>query len=201
MCGKRPVAYSSKESTKSGTGWYHCGDHVCHYANHVQRKSNGSSNGSPHQYYTLSFIIEAPYAYDTLYLANCVPFTPTTLHQHLREIEACPKRSMRLRRRQLCKTLAGNRCDLLTITTFTNDDALMRNRRAICITSRVHPGESSCSWVMKGIIDFLTGGSPNAKILRDSFIFKIVPLLNSDGCVVGNQVRFALERICFQDAS
>lgn len=95
---------------------------------------------------------------------------------------------MRMRRRLLCRTLAGNRCDLLTITSFTDDQASMRKRRAICITSRVHPGESSCSWVMKGMIDFLTGSSLEANILRENFIFKIVPILNPDGCIVGNQV-------------
>lgn len=39
---------------------------------------------------------------------------------------------------------------------------------------------------MKGILDFLTGDSTPAKDLRDKFIFKIVPMLNPDGVIVGN---------------
>jgi len=39
---------------------------------------------------------------------------------------------------------------------------------------------------MKGIIDFLTGPSLDAQILRDNFVFKVVPMLNPDGVVVGN---------------
>ena len=40
--------------------------------------------------------------------------------------------------------------------------------------------------MMKGIIDYLTGPTLNAKILRDNFVFKVVPMLNVDGVVIGN---------------
>lgn len=39
---------------------------------------------------------------------------------------------------------------------------------------------------MKGVLDFLTGPSLDARILRDNFVFKIVPMLNPDGVVIGN---------------
>lgn len=39
--------------------------------------------------------------------------------------------------------------------------------------------------MMKGLIDFLTGPSLDAKILRDNFVFKIVPMLNPDGVACG----------------
>ena len=60
-----------------------------------------------------------------------------------------------MRRRELCYTLAGNRCDLLTITSATEDLALLRSRPAVVITSRVHPGESNASYMMKGVIEYL----------------------------------------------
>lgn len=40
--------------------------------------------------------------------------------------------------------------------------------------------------MMKGIIDFLTGESLYAEILRESFIFIIVPMINPDGVIYGN---------------
>ena len=92
----------------------------------------------------------------------------------------------RFRRRKLCDTLAGNACDLITITSFGSDPAALKARRAVVITARVHPGESNASWIMKGILDYLTGASVDARILRDNFIFKIVPMLNPDGVIVGN---------------
>jgi murein tripeptide amidase MpaA len=54
------------------------------------------------------------------------------------------------------------------------------------ITSRVHPGETGASYMMQGVIDYLVGPSIGAKILRDNFLIKIVPMLNIDGVINGN---------------
>ncbi len=35
-------------------------------------------------------------------------------------------------------------------------------------------------------MEFLLGDSDEARVLRDLYIFKIVPMLNPDGVVVGN---------------
>lgn len=42
------------------------------------------------------------------------------------------------------------------------------------------------SFVIEYIIDYLLSNSAIAKILRENFIFKIVPMLNADGVIVGN---------------
>lgn len=54
------------------------------------------------------------------------------------------------------------------------------------ISARVHPGEPNSSWMMKGMIDYLTGPSTGAQVLRKHFLFKIVPMLNPDGVINGN---------------
>lgn len=42
------------------------------------------------------------------------------------------------------------------------------------------------SFIIEYIIDFLLGNSPTARMLRDNFVFKIVPMLNIDGVIIGN---------------
>lgn len=89
-------------------------------------------------------------------------------------------------------------------------------RRPVCVmTARVHPGESNSSWMMHGMLDFLAAGARElhdqecayrnqergattgalansgepasvAVSLLQSFVFKIVPMINVDGVVMGN---------------
>lgn len=55
------------------------------------------------------------------------------------------------------------------------------------ISARVHPGETVGSWMMKGVLDFITDpDNEDAQILRDNFVFKIIPMMNPDGVINGN---------------
>eukprot|EP00948_MAST-09A_sp_MAST-9A-sp1_P003717 g3717.t1 len=176
--GMRPVLYSEKEALR-GIGWRRYGTEICYYQNHIKRKGSGN-------YYTFTFTIEFPHSHDVCYLAYCYPYTYTDLQRYLTGLEADPKRRNRFRRRTLCQSLAGNNCDLLTVTSFACDPEALKTRKGVVVTGRVHPGETNASWMMKGLIDYLTGPSLDAKILRDNFVFKIVPMLNVDGVIVGN---------------
>ncbi|CAM9240832.1 unnamed protein product [Chrysoparadoxa australica] len=92
-----------------------------------------------------------------------------------------------MRRKRLCTTLAGNEVVQLIISDpdqKSGSDG--RKKRGVVISSRVHPGETNSSWMLKGALDFITGESSEAKALRSNFVFKIVPMLNPDGVVVGN---------------
>ena len=62
---------------------------------------------------------------------------------------------------------------------------LLGNKPYIFLSCRVHPGESNASWVMKGTVEHLLSNSKEAIALRDTYIFKIVPMLNPDGVVNG----------------
>jgi murein tripeptide amidase MpaA len=102
------------------------------------------------------------------------------------KLEEDPKKRLRFKRKELCKTMAGNNCDMLIVTTFNSDYEEIKKRKGIVISGRVHPGESGSSYMVKGIIDYLVGPSLGAKLLRDTFVFKIVPMLNPDGVINGH---------------
>ena len=70
---------------------------------------------------------------------------------------------------------------ILTITNFSTGD---EGKTAILCTGRLHPGETQGSWMMDGFLQQLL--QPGSHYLRDKCIFKIVPMLNVDGVVLGN---------------
>lgn len=91
-----------------------------------------------------------------------------------------------LHRSVLCHSLAGNPVPLLTITDFTSLPAALAVRPYVVLSARVHPGETNGSWMMRGVIDFLTSTAPIAIELRRRAVFKIVPFLNPDGVINGH---------------
>jgi len=87
----------------------------------------------------------------------------------------------------MCTTLADNNLDYITITTQDrNTNKNYFTRPAVVIMARVHPGETVSSYMMKGVIDYLTSETDEVRYLRNNFIFKIVPMLNPDGVINGN---------------
>ena len=60
------------------------------------------------------------------------------------------------------------------------------HKRAIVLTSRVHPGEPQASYMFDGSLTFILSDTPLAQELRKHFVFKIVPMLNPDGVIQGN---------------
>ena len=42
------------------------------------------------------------------------------------------------------------------------------------------------SLLRKGFLEFIVSNDKDAKTLREIFVFKIIPMLNPDGVIVGN---------------
>mmetsp|Transcript_104612 Transcript_104612/g.239783 ORF Transcript_104612/g.239783 Transcript_104612/m.239783 type:complete len:735 (-) Transcript_104612:2310-4514(-) len=140
------------------------------------------SRRAPH-FYTLRFTHRWCRDRDSVFFAHCFPYTYSMLRTLLAQIERHPSKSKYMRRERLCKTEGGVECDLLTIT----DWGETRSRKRICVASaRVHPGESNSSWLMHGLLNFLLSTNPEAHVLRQNFVWKIVPMLNPDGVIIGN---------------
>ena len=75
---------------------------------------------------------------------------------------------------------------MIIITNFSSSQEEIAKRPAIILTARVHPGESNSSFIMEGLINFLVSSEEGANTLRERFVFKIVPMLNPDGVIIGN---------------
>jgi hypothetical protein len=101
-------------------------------------------------------------------------------------IESNQERAAVMQRKVLCQTLAGEDCEILTITSKEKLENY-ENRKAVVFSARVHPGETVGSWMMRGLLMFLTDpDNKEAKLLRENFIFKVIPMLNPDGVINGN---------------
>lgn len=127
--------------------------------------------------YTLSFNYTFEFDDDKVYFAYNYPYTLSDLHSDLESME-CDY----IKRSILCRTLAENRVDMVTITNRQSK----KPKSGIIMTSRVHPSETVASYVIKGVMRFLASENEVAARLRDSFIFKIIPMVNPDGVVHGH---------------
>jgi hypothetical protein len=201
--GMRPLARSNREPEK----WQRCGLDVTYTRNPVSSKSKKSSAGpaesSSSASYTLSFSHIFEKGGDEVMFAYAYPYGYTSLQSSLSRITASlaarrsaaaaesvplhlPESSFVFRRELLCRTNAGNECVVLTITAKCSSDMELVLRPVIFITARVHPGESNSSYVTAGLLEFLVSESSEAIFLRRHFVVKIIPMLNPDGVINGN---------------
>lgn len=171
--GMCPLFYSQKDAQSRGIGWRRIGTDIRYY--------RGNSGEEPAAF-CLSWSACFPHDGDTCYFAHSYPYTYSDLQRYLRAVVGDPARSQYCAVRALCRSLAGNIVYVLTITAPSGGAA----KRAVVLSARVHPGESGGSWAMQGFLDFILSAAPDAQLLRQLFVFKVVPMLNPDGVVVGN---------------
>ncbi|XP_062568587.1 uncharacterized protein LOC134230763 isoform X2 [Saccostrea cucullata] len=182
--GMRPLLYSENDAKNKSIGWIRAGHHISYSRNIMHLHCPLLMRGIP--YSELEWQMEFPNADDTYYLAHCYPYTFTDLKEDLDIMLNMPESRQWIKREVLCETRAGNSCFLVTCTNFDTSREEQIKKKVVVVTARVHPGESQASWMMKGLLDYITSTDPVAKELRNRFIFKIVPMLNPDGVIVGN---------------
>ena len=159
---------------------------LTNFINNSVNNIENNNNQETMKYHTLTFSfdmdkITTPDKY--VYFAYCYPYSYTQLDSYLSSLNHYKDI---LRFDEIGKTIEGNSLHMLIITNFNDSFDDLANKKAIILTSRVHPGESNGSYVIKGVIEFLLSNDPAAKNLRKNFIFKIVPMLNPDGVIHGN---------------
>lgn len=88
-----------------------------------------------------------------------------------------------LREEVLAESLGGLELQLLTIT---DPEVANEAKKVVLVCGRIHPGETCGSFMVKGLLEFLCSEEEEAKYLRRNNIFKVVPMINVDGVVLGN---------------
>jgi hypothetical protein len=180
--GMQPLMYSDKKAEYHHIGWRRVGFNIKYFRTDIRRLDTNSEQ----YYYGLTWSYTFTHDDDVCYFAHCYPYTYSDLQEYLYSIATDPVKSKVCKQRTLCHTIAGNPVPLLTITSPSISPNEAQTKKAVIVTARVHPGETNSSWMMKGLIDLLTSDTPDSEILRDAFVFKIIPMLNPDGVIVGN---------------
>uniref|UniRef100_A0A673HA78 Cytosolic carboxypeptidase 1 n=1 Tax=Sinocyclocheilus rhinocerous TaxID=307959 RepID=A0A673HA78_9TELE len=189
--GMQVLMYSVQDAINGSPHWVRTGSDICYYKNHFSRSSIAAGGQKGKSYFTLTFTVTFQHKDDVCYFAYHYPYTYSMLKMHLQKLSALRTAQIYYRQDDLCETLGGNSCPLLTITAMpessSNDHiSQFKSRPVVFLSARVHPGETNSSWVMKGTLEFLMSCSPQAQSLRESYIFKIIPMLNPDGVINGN---------------
>jgi len=199
------ISYAKKSENYA---WGKGGENIKYGKSHLIRRH--SSDPAKVIYYSmLSFTFDLTKVKDKekIYFAYCFPYSFTMLQSFLREINLNYKETDIFKEGVLCNSLSGVEVPLLTISSrlktdpkgynliklseFEDDDSklslpMYKKKKYVIVGARVHPGESNSSYMMQGFIKYLLGDSHQAKQLRKRVVFKIVPMINVDGVIIGN---------------
>ena len=138
-------------------------------------------------FFTLSFCyhVNKTNINSPIYFALCFPYTYSALQEYLYKLSTIKTNKHKLKFSTLNKTICGNPLDILYITNFTSSSTISA-RQSIIFTARVHPGETSGSYVIESVINNLLNNSEESNNLLNKYIFKIIPMLNPDGVIHGH---------------
>lgn len=163
-CPSIDVYYGGEGFPEPGTGWHRAGFDCCYFP--TGRYHGGGAASTPsrrRRLYAATWTYVFPFDKDEVFFAYGVPYTYTRLQHVLAGVDARLGPSRQCRLKPLCDTLAGNRCDTLTITAPTRNPAVLAERHGAVLSARVHPGEANSSWMMEGVLRFLSSEAPAAR--------------------------------------
>ncbi len=120
--GMKVLTYSEKKLENEGTGWHRNGEDISYFQNNYRREAMTNYQRC---YYTFTFTYKFEYDQDTVFFAYSQPYSYTDLMDDITEIEKL--KLDYVSRNILCRTLAGNRCDYLTITSRSNPNPTDNN--------------------------------------------------------------------------
>ena len=200
-CGMRISVFSKIKSSLAKIGtlpaiftdWFRGGNNILYHPSRISVDDHAHSLYSKYVlksniYYELSFEYEFEYENDIVYFAYAPPYTYSKLLELLKELKMdCKQNNKIFKEEILCKTLSGLDLPILTITEKIGSVKIRNKKKPIVIvTARIHPGETSGSFLMEGFLRYISSSSLSAHKLCQNVIFKIIPMLNPDGVLLGN---------------
>ena len=203
--GMRISIFSKKKSELAKNGkipyifakWHRGGDNISYNVSRLSYDNGCKSkiryyrliaDSNKKIFYNLFIAYNFEYMEDLVYFAYSVPYTYTKLTNLLIELkDKCNKNpNICYRQETLCRSLGGIDIPILTIGCCENANDKSIKKPVSIVTGRIHPGETCGSFMMEGFLRYITSSSFAATQLRRNVIFKIIPMLNIDGVIVGN---------------
>jgi hypothetical protein len=99
-------------------------------------------------YYTLSFSYTFKYTYDVVYFAYSQPYTYSDLQEDMSRWEKDGKPFFT--RNLLCNTLAGNKCEYITITSRDMPPILTQAQKEKLVSDQISIGMSNTTNINTG---------------------------------------------------
>jgi hypothetical protein len=115
---------------------------------------------------------------NTLWVAHVPPYPHARLMRLLEEVGRAPDARVEV----IGRSALGRDLQLVTITNAAQPDGA---KKTVWFIARQHPWEAGTSFVMEGALRFLVSDDPAALRLRDTTIFKLMPMMNPDGVALG----------------
>lgn len=115
----------------------------------------------------------------TVWLARYNPYTYSDLTAYLETLA---------KRRGVTQDTIGDtpRGRAIPFVEITDDSVAEADKSRVVIHARTHPGEVGSSFLLEGFLDAVTADTPIAKQMRKHLVIDVVPMLNVDGVIAGN---------------
>lgn len=132
--GMKPATFLSSNVRDD---WRHRGQDICYYKR-FGYATDGDISYNKRDCYVLSFTYTflGPV---TVFFAHAFPYTYTDMKIYLASLEENPRIASILSRKELCKTILGNSCECVTITSKKSRLGKGELKPAIVISARIHP--------------------------------------------------------------
>ena len=179
--GMKPKAFSLlKEERGESCGWEYIGENLTFGSSKINKYLDPFSKK---QFFMLCFEFQV-IPNDKMWFATTTPYNFSRLWKVIKCMRADDStyHTSHIKLSTIGKSLSLVDIPMMTIT---NPHSKLK-KKIIIVIGRVHPSETVGSWVMEGFFRFIASRNQDARKLRDKFIFKVIPMCNPDGVIIGN---------------